>query len=251
MWPHVFGVLTYTMSQACGLVVVIVLSLHLAKAARLPPRRIFAALVVLVAAAIAGAALTAPSLRPTAGLRYPGVGIGILVALPLARRLLTGTASLLAFGDLIAAPLAFGTGIAKTGCFFHGCCHGPPSELPWAVAFPHRSLAWFEHFRAGLIELETARSLPVHPLPLYLAGWLMVVGMLLLYLRRRTAYDGELVLLLVALVMGGWFVVQNFQVPPTPALRTATLVVTLAAAVGLVVGRGARMLRTPRLRAVP
>ena len=70
-------------------------------------RRILAAWAVLAAAAVAGAVLDAPSFPPTGGFRYPGVGIGALLALPFAARFLGNRVSLLAFGDEVPGSAAY------------------------------------------------------------------------------------------------------------------------------------------------
>jgi phosphatidylglycerol:prolipoprotein diacylglycerol transferase len=38
-------------------------------------------------------------------------------------------------GDSFAIPLALSLAVGRWGCFFHGCCHGVPTELPWGVDF--------------------------------------------------------------------------------------------------------------------
>jgi prolipoprotein diacylglyceryltransferase len=229
--------------QAAAVVVVLVLTPVLAGTAGLPVRRVAAALTALVGAAVAGATLGAPSFHPTAGLRYPGTAVGVAIGVPLAAWLLRGTASLRAFGDLLAAPLAFGAGIAKTGCFFHGCCHGPVAALPWAVPFPHRSVPWFEHLQAGRIDAAAPYSLPVHPLQLYLAAWAMMVGVFLLVIRKRTTYDGQSFLVLVTGISTGWFMTEQLKVPQDPGLRFGTLVVAIVGTVALVALRASDRVR--------
>jgi phosphatidylglycerol:prolipoprotein diacylglycerol transferase len=184
---------------------------------------------------VVGAILTAPAYLPAAGLRYPGVGIAVLVALPLAMRLLPPAVSPLAFGDLLAAPLAFAVGIAKLGCLLHGCCHGAPSPTPWAVALPHRGTAWFHQLEAGQITLSAAQSLPVHPLPLYFALWCAGIGAMLLAVRRHKTYGGQLLLLFLALLMAGSFAVELAKVPPDLRVRSASLALSLAASAVLVI----------------
>ncbi|OYV68074.1 MAG: hypothetical protein B7Z74_08785, partial [Deltaproteobacteria bacterium 21-66-5] len=39
--------------------------------------------------------------------------------------------------DALAPAAALGHGIGHIGCFFSGDSYGLPSQLPWAVAFPH------------------------------------------------------------------------------------------------------------------
>ena len=37
--------------------------------------------------------------------------------------------------DLCAPGIALGQAIGRLGCFAAGCCHGRPSDVPWAVRF--------------------------------------------------------------------------------------------------------------------
>src|SRR5207248_8358337 len=38
-------------------------------------------------------------------------------------------------GDAFALPLALALAVGRWGCFFHGCCCGVPTTLPWGVDF--------------------------------------------------------------------------------------------------------------------
>jgi hypothetical protein len=241
MAPYVFGILAYPAAQLCGLLVATIVIPLVARTAGLPVRRVLAAWAVLASAAVAAAILSAPSFPPSGGFRYPGVAVGVALALPFAMRLLREAVSVPAFGDALAAPLAFGLGVAKTACFFHGCCHGPRSQLPWAMSFPRQSAAWFEHVEAGLIRDTALQSLPVHPIQLYLAGWSVGVGLLLLSARRRKAYDGQLALLGLSVLMAGWFVHELVKVQPNPAMRVVALVLSAIATAALLGRRSPRM----------
>jgi phosphatidylglycerol:prolipoprotein diacylglycerol transferase len=109
---------------------------------------------------------------------------------------------LLKWADVSAPSVVLGTGITRIGCFLFGCDYGKPAEhLPWAVRFPgpnplapNGSPAWFHHVHdLGLAQTAT-RSLPVHPTQVYesLAG-LALFGLLLL-LRRKRRFSGEVFL---------------------------------------------------------
>lgn len=240
MAPYIFGVFVYPAAQLCGFAVAMILLAWLSRSAGPSRWRILTAFALLGLGAIAGAALDAPSFRPSMGLRYPGAGIGVLAALPLARFTLAGTTSMAAFGDLTAIPLAVGLAIAKTCCFFHGCCFGLRSELPWAITFPYRSQAWFHHLKTGLIAPAAERSLAVHPSQLYFVAWSIFVGALLFAMRRRPRYDGQLFLLLLFLHGIGWFVLESFKVDANPQLKVVMAVLALVSGVVLI----ARMAHT-------
>ena len=38
-------------------------------------------------------------------------------------------------GDSFAVPVAAAVGVGRLSCFVAGCCHGTPTQLPWAIDF--------------------------------------------------------------------------------------------------------------------
>jgi phosphatidylglycerol:prolipoprotein diacylglycerol transferase len=38
-------------------------------------------------------------------------------------------------GDSYALPLALALAVGRWGCYFHGCCFGNPTDLPWGITF--------------------------------------------------------------------------------------------------------------------
>lgn len=45
----------------------------------------------------------------------------------------------LAMADLIAPSMLVGLAFGRVGCLLNGCCYGGETALPWAVTFPHYS----------------------------------------------------------------------------------------------------------------
>ena len=136
---------------------------------------------------------------------------------------------LLPWADLAAPALAVGLGITRIGCHLQGCDYGRPvaEDAPgwiralavrfpnWEVAFPkleaeahaglgslaeglHGAPAYLHHVRLGLVEAGSATSLPVYPTQLLesAVGWTALA--LLLVVRRRQRYAGQLILVLAA-----------------------------------------------------
>lgn len=104
-------------------------------------------------------------------------------------------------GDAFAPGLGIGLALAKTGCFFNGCCFGKVSTLPWSVSFPPGSQAFSYQIMASGMTLFS-RTARLHPVQLYealaaLAGALICVWVLKKYGRR---FSG-----LVILTLGMWF----------------------------------------------
>jgi len=72
--------------------------------------------------------------------------------------------------DALAPLLLLGYGIGRIGCFLAGDGdYGPPSDLPWAMAFPN-----------GTVPTDV----PVHPTPLYETG-MSLIGFGLLWAIRK------------------------------------------------------------------
>jgi len=95
-------------------------------------------------------------------------------------------------GDVLAPSLALGQSIGRWGCFFAGCCHGRPTDLPWGMVFPEVHLCY-----------DGTR---IHPWPLYESlGDLAIFGFLLWRFGKRR-FDGQVFLLYLigyALLRGG------------------------------------------------
>jgi len=82
--------------------------------------------------------------------------------------------------DIFAPSLAIGHAIGRLGCFSAGCCYGNPAEgLPWAVTFlDPESLA-----RIGI---------PLHPTQLYESAGEFINFLILITLRKRQTFKGQL-----------------------------------------------------------
>ena len=73
--------------------------------------------------------------------------------------------------DAVGPLLLLGYGIGRIGCFLSGDGdYGPPSDLPWAMAFPNGTVP---------------TNVPVHPTPLYETGMSLIGFGLLWTIRKR------------------------------------------------------------------
>jgi phosphatidylglycerol:prolipoprotein diacylglycerol transferase len=89
--------------------------------------------------------------------------------------------------DLMGPLLLLGQGIGRIGCFLSGDgCYGPPTDLPWGIAFPN-----------GVVPTHE----PVHPTPLYDTILLVSLFFVLWSLRKRNFKSGT-VFGLFAVFMG-------------------------------------------------
>ncbi|UCF68543.1 MAG: prolipoprotein diacylglyceryl transferase, partial [Acidobacteriota bacterium] len=91
--------------------------------------------------------------------------------------------------DLLALTGALSMGIARWGCFFSGCCHGNPTDLPWGVTFP----AIARELHAGL------PAVPIHPTQVYLSLNSLVIFGLLVLLYRRKRFHGQIMMVYLML----------------------------------------------------
>jgi len=126
----------------------------------------------------------------SAGLHAPGAVLAVslgalllpwLVGLPIGR-----------FVDGLAPAVAVGIAVARVGCFLHGCCFGKMCSVPWGVAYPAKSYVYALQVQGGLIAPTAARSLPVHPLPLYFSLAAILLAATLIWWRSRRQYAGQL-----------------------------------------------------------
>jgi phosphatidylglycerol:prolipoprotein diacylglycerol transferase len=105
------------------------------------------------------------------------------------------------FWDILATALPFAHAVSRVGCFLAGCCYGTPSDAAWAVTFP-----------AGTPTAPP--GVPLHPVQLYEAATLLVIGVAtnLFYPHRR--FDGQVILLYLLAYAGARTVLESFRGDP-------------------------------------
>jgi len=128
-----------------------------------------------------------PSWEVANGYRYPGALAVALAVFALWSPKAGAPGGQQHFGDRVAPGVAAAMVVVRVGCLLCGCCHGVPTDLPWAIAFPMYSPAWRAHVELGWIDGAAAASLPVHPLQVYFALASCVTLALVLWLRRRVS----------------------------------------------------------------
>jgi len=92
--------------------------------------------------------------------------------------------------DICAPSLAIGQAVGRIGCFLNGCCFGRP--VSWGIKFPPGSMASYEQFSQGLIKSVNEYSLPVHPTQLYSSFNALIIFLILVMVRRKKKFNGEL-----------------------------------------------------------
>ena len=101
---------------------------------------------------------------------------------------------------IVSAPLAFAYGIGRIGCFLAGDgTYGKPSDLPWAMSFPHGTVP---------------TTVPVQPTALYEAIAAFALGAVLWRLRGRISDTAQFATF--AIVMGlARFLVEFVRINPS------------------------------------
>lgn len=101
--------------------------------------------------------------------------------------------------DIMAVTTCLVHMFGRSGCFMAGCCYGKPTE-----SF------------AGIIFTDPACSAnplhtPLHPTQLYEAGYILIVLCMLVYLRSKKGFHGQLFLLYLMLYGAGRFVLEYLR----------------------------------------
>ncbi len=78
--------------------------------------------------------------------------------------------------DCITPGIALGHGFGRIGCLMTGCCYGRPTDLPWAIHFPH------DHWTHGV---------GVHPTQIYESGLNFALFGFLAWVLSRKKFDGQ------------------------------------------------------------
>jgi phosphatidylglycerol:prolipoprotein diacylglycerol transferase len=118
--------------------------------------------------------------------------------------------------DLVV-PAALATLLfARLGCLAAGCDFGSLTDLPWGLRYPPHSPAWEAHRATDLLVAGATRSLPTHPLPIYLAGVSgTAIGAGILASRRTGSGAGRRALVTAHVYLAGRFAAEFLRAPST------------------------------------
>ena len=134
------------------------------------------------------------------------------------------------------APLSgVSMAVGRLGCLAAGCCFGSLCEGALCLDYRQGSPAWWNHFAREILPHGATRSLPVHPLPLYLAALGVLGGTAAWIAQYRRWPTGSSFLIFVALFCGGRLWIENWresillvQIPWQAAIDQILLVGALA-----------------------
>jgi phosphatidylglycerol:prolipoprotein diacylglycerol transferase len=146
-------------------------------------------------------------------------------------------------GDGLVPIVALQVAIYRVGCFLYGCCFGMPCRYSWCISNPPGSLPYLIHSQSGLIPPDAARSLPVHPEPIYFLAAALLTTALGLAVNRRKRYDGQVVWVGTVVFFGTSALLERFRAPELhrpfwggiPQLTWTELVLAAVGVLGLLV----------------
>jgi phosphatidylglycerol:prolipoprotein diacylglycerol transferase len=126
---------------------------------------------------------------------------------------------ILKFMDILIPFVPVGQVFGRLGCFFAGCCHGTPSNLPWAVVFPN-----------GLYPPHVK----VHPTQLYEMIICLIISIILFRYKKKNMKDGKLLGLYLVLAGMGRFIIEFYR--PNPKIIAHLTTPQILAFIGILLG---------------
>jgi len=95
--------------------------------------------------------------------------------------------------DLVIVYLPLIRVIHRIGCFLNGCCKGKPTQMAIGVYYPCNNITSY------------------HPFPLYMAGFLMLIFLVLRSMRKKDYPDGFLLYFAFMFYFVGRFFIEFFR----------------------------------------
>jgi phosphatidylglycerol:prolipoprotein diacylglycerol transferase len=126
------------------------------------------------------------------------------------------------WADLFSPPVALGLFLGRIGCFFAGCCYGTETSLPWAVVFTNPD---------SLARL----NVPLHPTQLYDAANGLVLFVILVWMEKRKAFDGQVFGCFVFLYSATRFFIEMVRGDPRGSFLGSALSTSQGIGMGLAI----------------
>ncbi len=126
---------------------------------------------------------------------YGGLVLAIVVAMRMAK---VKGLPIWKTADILAPSIAIGQAIGRWGCLFAGCCYGAQTDLPWGITFTDpKSLA--------------PLNVSLHPTQIYLSLNAILIFSILVWLRKRKTFDGQIFCMYGILYSIGRFIIEYFR----------------------------------------
>ncbi|HEY3403452.1 MAG TPA: prolipoprotein diacylglyceryl transferase [Ohtaekwangia sp.] len=101
--------------------------------------------------------------------------------------------------DIMAGTTCLVHMFGRVGCFMAGCCHGKPVASGMGVIFTDPACH------------AEPKGVPLHAVQLYEAGFILLVFLIILFLRRRRKFYGQLFLTYLLSYAVGRYVLEFFR----------------------------------------
>lgn len=101
--------------------------------------------------------------------------------------------------DRLAITACIIHAFGRMGCFFAGCCHGVPTDMPWGVTFTHAA--------SKADPLNTA----LHPTQLYSSFMILGILAILWMMKRHNRFEGQLFFIYIILYATGRSIIEIFR----------------------------------------
>ncbi|HEY5175470.1 MAG TPA: prolipoprotein diacylglyceryl transferase [Terriglobales bacterium] len=193
-----FGLPTYGLMAALGLIFGLMLIVKLGREQGLDPDKLWNLGIIAILSGIVGAkilmilvdlgyyrenpgAIFSLSTFQAGGVWSGGFVLALALCIWYMRR---NNLPVLRTCDVFAPGLALGHAFGRVGCFAAGCCWGRETHVPWAVTF-HNPLA---NEIVG-----TPLNVPLHPTQLYEMVVELCNCLFLVWLIRRKKFEGEII----------------------------------------------------------
>ena len=112
------------------------------------------------------------------GFIFYGAALGVLTLFVLTKKY---KINFLKSADIAALGIPLGHALGRIGCFFYGCCYGKPTASKLGILFPPES-------PAGFLRVK------VIPTQLISVVFLLLIFCILLFLRKRKKFNGQILL---------------------------------------------------------
>ncbi len=193
-----YGLPTYGVLAAIGLILGLTINVRLAKREGLDPDTCWDLGILAILSGILGAKILyiandwgrfaknpweifSFETLQSGGVFYGGLFAAIAVSLWYMRR---HRLPLLKTLDVFAPGVALGHAVGRLGCFAAGCCYGKSTALPWGVTFTSELVRR---------TLGTPLGTPLHPTQIYEVLVELVNFGILMWLFRRRSFDGQVI----------------------------------------------------------
>ncbi len=138
--------------------------------------------------------------------------------------------------DVWAPGVVAAQALEKLGCFMAGSCYGSPSSEPWAVVFTHPSSS-------------APLNVPLHPTQLYAMVAYGIIFAVLIILRKRKKFQGQVFLWFLVLFTNAQLLVDRFRGDAIPILPDTRMTASqLLATIILILGATILVFKTPKGR---